>query len=79
MNGLELSRKSLEIAPHMPIILSTGNISPEFLRMAAEAGIAAVLAKPFFPNELFKVIKEVMRKPVNSARNEEICRKDGVK
>jgi len=60
LNGLELARKSLGIAPHMPIILSTGNISPELPHLAARAGIAAVIGKPFYSEELLKTIREVM-------------------
>ena len=62
LNGLELSRKGLEIAPQMPIIMNTGGISPKIIRQANEIGIAKILAKPFLPNELLQTIRDVMGK-----------------
>ena len=60
LDGLELSRKGLEIAPQMPIIMDTGGISPEITRLAKEIGIAKVMSKPFLPTELMKTIRDVM-------------------
>jgi CheY-like chemotaxis protein len=60
LNGLELARKALEIAPRMPIILSTGAITPEIPRQAAEAGISLVLEKPFHPDEMLEAVKSVV-------------------
>lgn len=60
LNGLELARKGLEIAPRMPVIMNTGGISPIVKRLAKEIGIAKVLAKPFLPTDLMKTIREVM-------------------
>lgn len=65
LNGLELARKALEIAPQMPIIMSTGAISPEIIRLALEIGISKVLAKPFHPNEMLKTIRSVIGKTEN--------------
>jgi DNA-binding NtrC family response regulator len=62
LNGLELSRKGLELAPNMPIIMDTGSISPKITLQALEIGIAKILTKPFRPNELVETIKDVMRK-----------------
>lgn len=62
LDGLQLARKSRKIAPRMPIIMSAGNISPELPRLATEAGIATVLAKPFCSNELLETIKGVIGK-----------------
>src|SRR6266571_8485218 len=42
MDGIELAKKVREIAPRMPIFMSTGHISPEVIRLAAEAGITRV-------------------------------------
>lgn len=47
MDGLELAGKVREVAPRMPIFMSTGYPSPEICRLAREAGIARVFAKPF--------------------------------
>ena len=60
LDGIELSRKGLEIAPQMPIILDTGRISPKIIRQAMEIGISKVLVKPFLPSELIKTIRDVM-------------------
>jgi len=62
LDGLELARKGLEIAPQMPIIMDTGGISPKITRLAREIGIAKVLAKPFLATELVETIREVMGK-----------------
>lgn len=62
LDGLELSRKGLQIAPQMPIILNTGGISAEIIREANEIGIVTVLSKPFLAQELLLAIKDVMGK-----------------
>jgi DNA-binding response OmpR family regulator len=62
LDGLELARKGLEIAPQMPIIMDTGRISPKIIRLAREIGISKVLAKPFLVKELLETIREVMGK-----------------
>jgi CheY-like chemotaxis protein len=59
LNGLELARKGLEIAPQMPIIMNTGGISPLITRLAKEIGIVKVLAKPFLLTELLNTICDV--------------------
>lgn len=58
MDGLELARKVREIAPRMPIVMSTGNKSPEICRLAKEAGIVEVFAKPFRFAELMGMVRE---------------------
>ena len=60
MNGLELAQKARQIAPHMPIIMSTGNISPGISCLAKEIGIMEVLAKPFHPDKFLEIVKDVM-------------------
>jgi len=62
LDGLELARKGLEIAPQMPIIMDTGDISPKIIRQAKEIGISKVLAKPFLLKELLETIREVTGK-----------------
>jgi len=59
LDGLQLARQSREIAPHMPIIMGSGNITLELSQLATKAGIAAVLTKPFYSEELLKTIREV--------------------
>ena len=62
LDGLELSRKGMAIAPLMPIIMNTGGISAKIIREAKEIGIAKVLAKPFLAEELLETIRNVMGK-----------------
>jgi two-component system, cell cycle response regulator CpdR len=62
LDGLELARKGLEIAPQMPIIMGTGRISPKIIRLAKEIGIKKVLAKPLHVKELLETIRDVMGK-----------------
>jgi CheY-like chemotaxis protein len=58
LNGIELARKAVEIVPQMPIIMSTGDMSPEISRLAEEVGIVAVLDKPFYPHDILELIKD---------------------
>lgn len=60
MDGFELAKKTREIAPHMPIIMSTGDISPKIHCMAKEIGITEVLAKPFPPDKFVEIVKGVL-------------------
>jgi len=60
LDGLELSRKGLEIAPGMRIIMDTSDTSPKNVTMAQEIGIATILTKPFLPNEMMDTIRLVM-------------------
>lgn len=62
MDGLELSRIGMEIAPQMPIIMDTGSISPKIARLAKEIGISKVLSKPFLPSVLLQTIRDVIGK-----------------
>ena len=60
INGMELARKVKEFAPHLPIIMTTGDYSPEILKMTADAGITKVLAKPFHPLKMIETVRRVM-------------------
>lgn len=62
IDGLELARLARTIAPRMPIVMSTGDISPEIFHLAMEAGIATVLAKPFRPEEVLAMVREEEQK-----------------
>lgn len=57
MDGLELAAKAREMAPRMPILLVTGDYSPEISSLAREAGIAKVFAKPFDFEELLALVR----------------------
>lgn len=57
MDGLELARKALALAPDMPIILVTGDTSPEIPYLAMEAGIIRTFRKPFIVEEILAFIE----------------------
>jgi CheY-like chemotaxis protein len=57
LDGLELASKGLELAPHMPIIMNTGDLSPNLARLAEEIGIAKVMSKPYLPRDLIESIR----------------------
>lgn len=61
MNGFELARKSLELAPLMKILMETGDPSAENRRTARELGIAAVIAKPFHMGEIIAIVRSLVR------------------
>lgn len=46
LNGLEVARRMLEVRPDLPVILSTGFLSPEVEAAAHEIGIRRILTKP---------------------------------
>lgn len=60
LDGLSLTRQAAVIAPDMPVILMTGNLSPEIPGMANKAGVAKVLGKPFNGEALLKTIRGVI-------------------
>ena len=63
MDGLELAKKAREIAPHMPVIMNTGNISPEIHRLAKEAGIAEVFGKPLPFEKILAMVRKTTKAP----------------
>jgi len=67
MDGLELARKAREIAPDMPIAMSTGDKSPKICRLAKEAGIVEVFAKPFNFEKIVAICRGRMSKEKNQA------------
>jgi DNA-binding response OmpR family regulator len=60
LDGLELSRQCLELAPQMRIIMDTSDVSPENVGLAREIGIARILTKPFLPAEMLETIRDVI-------------------
>ena len=65
MDGLELARKAREIAPDMPIAMSTGHKSPKICRLAKEAGIVEVFAKPLNFEKIVAICRGRMSKEKN--------------
>lgn len=59
LDGLSLTRQVAAIAPDMPVIMMTGNISSELPNMAEKAGVAKVLNKPFSSEALLKTIRGI--------------------
>ena len=60
MGGLDLSRKVLEIRPDIPIILCTGLDALEIGSRAKEAGIQAIIPKPFLFQDLKNTISKAL-------------------
>lgn len=63
LDGFALAQKASEIAPQMPIVMITGNLSSDIPRLAEEAGITTVLGKPFRPEEILEAIRAVTGNP----------------
>lgn len=63
MDGLELSRKGLEMAPQMPIIMNTGDPSPRVTLLARKIGISKVLCKPYLAKEMIESVRDVVGIP----------------
>ena len=61
LNGFELARQAGEMAPNMSIIMSTGDLSPDIPRLAREAGIAGVFAKPFKFEKILTMVEREER------------------
>lgn len=57
MDGIELALIAKEITPAIIVVMMTGDISPGVRRMAAEAGISKVLAKPFSPERILAMLR----------------------
>ncbi|MBI5655632.1 MAG: response regulator [Geobacter sp.] len=61
MNGIELAKKASIIMPFMPIILHSGDISPELPLLAEVVGISRVMAKPVKPGAMLEAIRSELR------------------
>ena len=60
INGLEVQRKLLEMAPSTPVIMMTGRDAPAMRSIALAQGAAAFLAKPFADETLLGAIREAL-------------------
>ena len=58
MDGLELAMIARELHPGIHIVMITGEISPDVSRLAAQAGISRVLAKPCTAAQLRGIVRE---------------------
>ena len=61
MNGIELAKKASILMPLMPIILHSGNLSPDLPLLAEAVGISRVLAKPVYPGSMLEAIRNELR------------------
>jgi DNA-binding response OmpR family regulator len=61
MDGIELAKKASVLMPLMPIILHSGDISPELPLLAEVVGISRVLAKPVNPGAMLEAIRNELR------------------
>jgi signal transduction histidine kinase/CheY-like chemotaxis protein len=66
MSGLELTAEARRLRPGLPVLLVSGYSVMLTDEQVAEEGIAAVLAKPYAPDELVRAVAEVA--PVVAAR-----------
>ena len=63
MTGLELARviRENEATRHLPVLmLSAKGFEAEHILGAKECGIIGVLAKPFSPRELLKIVEQIL-------------------
>lgn len=59
-NGIDLCAKIRQIDENVPIIFASGIGNFSDVQKAIEAGAQAFLVKPYFPEELQKVVKELV-------------------
>lgn len=60
LSGVETVRELLKIAPHMPIMIVTGNATEELKRQAGCAGARKILEKPVELTEFLTEITELL-------------------
>lgn len=60
MDGIELAAHILAKYPEIKIILFTGYITEETIRIAMKCGVHAFLEKPFTPEKLAETVAEIL-------------------
>ncbi|MBI4418501.1 MAG: PAS domain S-box protein [Ignavibacteriales bacterium] len=60
LNGVDLTRKLLELNPETKIIVASGYLAPESRSELEGQGITEFLSKPYKAGELFEAIRRVM-------------------
>lgn len=70
MDGWELSRRILALRPGCPIVFVTTRGRDRRLRALEESGRAAVLAKPFSPEELERAVRRAIAGPQRVSSND---------
>lgn len=61
MDGLEVTRRILQLRPDMPIIAQTAFALNEEIEMCYKAGCVGHVCKPFTIQELLKVVQQVFQ------------------
>ncbi len=61
MNGLDLARGIVELAPHIPIILVSGSLEEEVAEKAKAAGVKKVLFKPLPMVDFAEIVNQVIK------------------
>ena len=60
INGLEVQRRLLEVAPGIPVIMMTGRDAPAMSSVALAQGARAFFAKPFADDALLGAVNEAL-------------------
>jgi FixJ family two-component response regulator len=60
INGLEVQRRLLEVAPTTPVIIMTGRDTPVMRSLAVAQGAVAFFAKPFADEALLRTIRAAL-------------------
>jgi DNA-binding NtrC family response regulator len=60
MDGIELSAHIISRYPDIKIVLFTGYITDETIRIAMKCGVHAFLEKPFTPEKLVEIVAQTL-------------------
>jgi len=69
-DGMYLMRKIKEQWPDIPIIVMSGYYTTETIQEAIRMGAATFIAKPFEPDELIKIVRQVIEKEERHGKKE---------
>jgi len=69
-DGMYLMRKIKEQWPDTPIIVMSGYYTTETIQEAIRMGAATFIAKPFEPDELVKIVRQVIEKEERHGKKE---------
>ena len=69
-DGIYLMKKVKERWPNIPIIGMSGYTTPDTITDGLKMGAAAFIAKPFTPDELIKVLRQVISKEKHHEKTE---------
>lgn len=59
MNGINALRESKKVKPEVPFVLMSAHANNEEVRLAKELGASGFLAKPFSPEQLHQVVRDI--------------------